>query len=48
VELVVAGRHEVIEALVAEVATHFRHNIADCERTIVSEPETFEGFVIHF
>jgi len=48
VELVVAGRKAAIEVLLAEVATHFRHNIADCERTVVSSPETFAAFDIRF
>lgn len=48
VELVVAGRKAAIEVLLAEVATYFRHNIADCERTVMASPETFVGFDIRF
>ena len=48
VELVVAGRRAAIEVLLAEVATHFRHNIAGCERTVMVSPESFEGFDIRF
>ena len=48
VEVMVAGRQDVVEQLLGEVATRFHHNIVDCERTPVTSPETLERFDVRF
>ena len=48
VELLVQGKKGDVEALLAEVAAHFRNNILACERFPTAGPDSFEGFEIRF
>ena len=48
VELVMQGAPTVINALLVEVADHFRDNIAHCERRAIGTDEEFTHFEIRF
>ena len=48
VELVIQGTPAAMNAVLAEVADHFRENIAHCERRVMEIREEFTHFDIRF
>jgi len=48
VELVIQGAPAALNALLIEVADHFRQNIADCQRHSIETIEEFNHFDIRF
>lgn len=48
VELIAQGSPQAINALLADVAQHFRGNITDCQRRLETSAELFSQFDIRF
>ena len=48
VEVVAQGPPAAVDDLLAEVASEFEGNIADCERRAIAPPELFTTFEIRF